>query len=127
MQFSFKDDQGLTPLGVGFVEYIPIEFIGLNSTSMVTPEVFEERKGLATALQENQYYQQKFNELVNGYIVSWDTASDGGVYYSGTITNGRNVCKYVNHGIGWSLSFLIILRHIRMKIIGMSTINMEEV
>lgn len=75
-QFSFKDGKGLTPLGVGFIDYFPIEFIGLNSISLVTPEVLEHRKQLASALQENQYYQQKFNELVSGYIVPWNTMSN---------------------------------------------------
>ncbi len=75
-QFSFKDGKGLTPLGVGFIHYVPIEFIGLHSQSFVTPEVLEHRKQLASALQENQYYQQKFNGLVNGYIVPWNTMSN---------------------------------------------------
>lgn len=75
-QFSFQDHKGLSPLGIGFLQYFPIKFIGLNSKTFVTPEVLAHRKELATALQENQYYQQKFNELINGYAVSWDTTSN---------------------------------------------------
>ncbi len=89
-QFSFQDNKGLSPLGVGFIQYVPIEFIGLNSTSLVTPQILEWRKELATTLQENQYYQQKFNELVSGYIVPWDTTSN--LYKSCiTLLNQANV------------------------------------
>ena len=50
-QFSFKDNVGLTPLGLSFSHSIPIDYIGLTPpTTFVTPEVVENRKKLANSL-----------------------------------------------------------------------------
>lgn len=76
-QFSFPSNSGLTPLGVGFATYQPIYYIGLTSPpSFVTTQVIYDRDFLAMKLDENQYYQQRTENLLNGYPVAWGVTSD---------------------------------------------------
>jgi hypothetical protein len=78
-QVSFENNIGLTPLSVGLMPTPPdpMRYLGLETPpSFVTPEVVESREALAEALLENQYYQQKFYELLYGYPVAWDTTSN---------------------------------------------------
>ncbi|MEQ9115369.1 MAG: hypothetical protein RLN62_01060 [Rickettsiales bacterium] len=75
-QFSFKDDSGLVPLGVGFTDPKTIKYAGLIPPQpLITPQVTADINTLAESLSENKYYQQKFEELLNGYLVPWDTSS----------------------------------------------------
>lgn len=74
-QISFANNKGLTPLGLGYVEYLPIDYLGLHTQSLVNQTVKDDRLQLAEALIENQYYVQKFHELVETYPVEWDTTS----------------------------------------------------
>ncbi len=76
-QISFNPDNGLVPLGTGFVKHDPIAEYGLTPPpSLVTKEVIDDRNYLASVLEENQYYQQKLNSLIMGYPVPWDSNSD---------------------------------------------------
>lgn len=76
-QFSFQNNTGLTPLGAGFASYEPINYIGITPpVSLVNQTVIDSRNYLSDRLSENQYYQQKFDELINGYLVPWDVTSN---------------------------------------------------
>jgi hypothetical protein len=76
-QFSVASNTGLTPLGSGFVHYEPVRYLGLTPPpSLVNQTIINDRLALASALNENQYYEQKFDELLNGYPVAWDTNSN---------------------------------------------------
>lgn len=76
-QFSFANNTGLTPLGVGFIDYEPIRYLGVTPPpSLVNQTVINDRVALANSLIENQYYEQKFDELLNGYPVAWDLNSN---------------------------------------------------
>ncbi|XP_043472601.1 uncharacterized protein LOC122505185 [Leptopilina heterotoma] len=73
-QFSFQTNTGLTPLGIAFTQYNPIEYIGLSSDSLVTQEVINIRNELSDKLKENEYYQEKLYPFFNkGYPVDLDT------------------------------------------------------
>ena len=57
-QFSFENNTGLTPLGIGFIKYMPIEYIGLAPTAtLVTDDVIATRKELTKSLDEAKYYK----------------------------------------------------------------------
>lgn len=71
-QISFNPDKGLVPLGTGFLKHDPITEYGLTPPpSLVNKEVVETRNQLANLLNENQFYKQKLEMLMNGYI-EWD-------------------------------------------------------
>ncbi|XP_043472600.1 uncharacterized protein LOC122505183 isoform X2 [Leptopilina heterotoma] len=68
-QFSFQTNTGLTPLGIAFTQYNPIEYIGLSSDSLVTQEVINIRNELSSKVKENEYYQEKLHPFFNnGYF-----------------------------------------------------------
>ncbi len=75
-QISYPHNQGLAPFGVGNVEYLPIEYIGLTTPSLVNQTILDDRITLADSLVENRYYVQKFHELVDTYPVSWNLTSN---------------------------------------------------
>ncbi len=76
-QISFNPDKGLVPLGNGFIKHDPIAEYGLTPPpSQVTKEVLQNRSYLASALKENQYYQQKLDSLIMRYPVRWDHDSE---------------------------------------------------
>jgi hypothetical protein len=76
-QISFNPDKGLVPLGSGFIQHDPIAEYGLTPPpSLVSKEVLDNRIYLASALKENQYYQQKLDALIMGYPVAWDHDSE---------------------------------------------------
>lgn len=80
-QFNFDGDTGknLVVLGDGFAEHETVAALGLDMSdipSLVTPEIQANRDYLANTLAENQYYQQKFHELLKGYPVAWDETSN---------------------------------------------------
>lgn len=78
-QISFLNNTGLTPLGQSFITMNPIKYLGLvTPPSLVNQTVLEDRILIANALKENQYYEQKFYELLNSYPVAWDTT---GTFY----------------------------------------------
>ncbi len=76
-QFSFKDNTGLTPLGLGFAQYKPMSYTGLTPPpSYVTAQVQADREALATAYSDAQYYVQNLQSLLQGYPVALDNGSD---------------------------------------------------
>lgn len=76
-QFSFVNNTGLTPLGLGFLQYKNMNYLGLTPPpSLVTPQVTTDRSVLAAAYNNSQYYVQKTHELLNGYPVALDTGTD---------------------------------------------------
>lgn len=83
-QISFLNNTGLTSLGRGFITYTPIDYIGLTlPPSLVNQTIIDDRNFLTQSLLENQYYQQKFDELLNGYPVEWYT--DSNIYISSQV------------------------------------------
>lgn len=75
-QFSFTDNKGLTPLGLGFATYKPISYLKLTApASFVTPQVSKERMDLAIAYKASDYYLQELYSIFTGYPVAWDATS----------------------------------------------------
>ncbi|XP_051168963.1 uncharacterized protein LOC127286546 isoform X2 [Leptopilina boulardi] len=91
-QFSFKNNTGLTPLGIAFSQYYPIEYIGLISpASLVTTEVIKYRDELTSKLKENDYYQQKLYPFFNmGYPIELEAAF---------VNNANSVLSKANNNI----------------------------
>lgn len=97
-QFNVDDQKGLVPLGIGFSETRPIEFLGLKpAESLLTPQILQERKLLSTELDRCDYYQQKLYALINGYPVAWD--EKGAIYKTAKDLYDRAV-----NNIGYILS-----------------------
>ncbi|KAK9501772.1 hypothetical protein O3M35_012443 [Rhynocoris fuscipes] len=73
-QISFKNNTGLTPLGIAFSQYNPIEYLGLTPpVSLVTKEVVQYRYELSDKLKESEYYIQKLYPFNNqGYPIELD-------------------------------------------------------
>lgn len=76
-QVSATNNTGMTSYPVGLTTSIPIKTLGLTlSSSFVSYPVKKAREALSSALNENEYYIEKFNQLLNKYPVTWNQTSN---------------------------------------------------
>jgi len=97
-QVSTKNNTGLVPLGIGFTEYYPIEYLGLTPpASLVTPEVLQYRGYLANVLEENEFFQEKLHPFLNrGYPGKLD---------DNFIEQVKYILQKTKHNIGQLMQF----------------------
>ena len=75
-QFSLTNATNLEPLGLGFTEYLPIEYFGLTMPkSLVDADVTANRASLGAMLKENQFYANMIGQFVDAYPGHWQEGS----------------------------------------------------
>lgn len=89
-QYSVVTGENVTTLGFGFYTSKPLRYVGLTPVpSLLDDQARKDRDALVASYQQQNCYAQKFESLVHGYPVSWQTSTQ---FYQ-QITDAYQVVK----------------------------------